>query len=83
MTKDKLITYVQNRYGVEPEYLWEKFPAAFVLRHQSNRKWFAVSMDVRRDRMSVDGTGLVCVIDLKCGPLLGGYYLGKPGVAHK
>ena len=80
MTKDELIAYVQDRYGVEPEYLWEKFPTAYVLRHQSNRKWFAVSMDVRRDRLGVAGTGLVCVIDLKCGPLLGGSYLGKPGV---
>ena len=80
MNKDELIAYVQDRYGVEPEYLWEKFPTAYVHRHHNNRKWFAVSMDVRRERLGVAGTGLVCVIDLKCGPLLGGSYLGKSGV---
>ena len=80
MTRDEVLAYAQDRYGAEPEYLWEKFPTGFVLRHQSNRKWFAVSMDVRRDRLGLEGEGAVCVMDVKCGALLGGSYLDKPGV---
>ena len=37
-------------------------------------------MEVGRDRLGLEGTGPVCVMDVKCGPLLGGSYLGKPGV---
>ena len=80
MTRDEVLAYARDRYGAEPEYLWEKFPTGFVLRHQNNRKWFAVSMDVRRDRLGLEGGGVVCVMDVKCGPLLSGSYLDKPGV---
>jgi len=71
MTRDEVIAYAQDRYGAEPEYLWEKAPTGFVLRHQSNRKWFAVSMDVRPesrtlrlvrfDRLDGQVTELNCV----------------------
>lgn len=80
MTKDELIAYVQNDYNAEPEYLWQAYPNAFILRHQSNRKWFAVAMDVQRSKLHLPGEGVVFVVDFKCGPLLGGSYLGKPGV---
>lgn len=80
MSRDDLIRYVQNRYGAEPEYLWEKFPNTFILRHANNRKWFAVVMDVDRSKLGLSGKGNVDVLDIKCGPLLSGSYLGKPGV---
>ena len=80
MTKEGIITYAREQYGTEPEYLWNSAPDAFVLRQRGNRKWFAVVMDVRRDRLGLDGEGIVCLMDVKCGPLLGGSYLGAPGV---
>ncbi|MBR3640813.1 MAG: MmcQ/YjbR family DNA-binding protein, partial [Oscillibacter sp.] len=39
-----------------------------------------VVMDVERRRLGLDGEGAVCVMDTKCGPLLGGSYLGLRGV---
>lgn len=80
MTKGELIAYVQERFDAEPEYLWAELPDAFVFRHRSGRKWFAVAMDVRRDRLGLAGEGTVFVLDVKCGPLLGGSFLGEPGV---
>ena len=80
MTKDELIEYTQNRFGSEPEYLWESNPNTFVFRHQNNRKWFAVVMDVQRAKLGLPGDGVVFIIDVKCGPLLSGSYLGKPGI---
>ena len=80
MTVNEFIAHAQERYGSEPEYLWENAPNAFVLRHQNNRKWFAVVMDVRRDRLGLSGEELVYIMDVKCGPLLSGSYLGKSGV---
>ncbi len=80
MTKDELIAYAREQYGTEPEYLWESAPNTFVLRQRGNRKWYAVVMDVRRDRLGLSGKETVYIMDVKCGPLLGGSYLGKPGV---
>lgn len=80
MTKDELIAYVLEQYGTEPEYLWESAPNTFVLRHRENRKWYAVVMDVRRDRLGFPGEDIVYLMDVKTGPLLDGSYLGKNGV---
>ena len=80
MTKDDLITYAREQYGTEPEYLWESAPNTFVLRHRGNRKWYAVVMDVRRDRLGLPSEEIVYIMDVKCGPLLSGSYIGKPGV---
>ena len=80
MTKTELIAYARERYGTEPEYLWEKLPDAFVLRHAENRRWYAVVMDVQRDRLGLPGEGFVSLMDVKCGPLLSGSYLGQSGV---
>lgn len=80
MTSNELIAYAREQYGTEPEYLWESAPNTFVLRHRGNRKWYAVVMDVRRDRLGLAGEEIVYIMDVKCGPLLGGSYIGKPGV---
>ena len=80
MTREELIAYAREQYGDEPEYLWESAPNTFVLRHRGNRRWYAVVMDVQRGRLGLDGEGRVDVMDVKCGPLIGGSYLGKSGV---
>ena len=72
MDRNALLDYALSRYGAEPEYLWTNLPDAYVLRHQNNRKWFAVGMAVPREKMGLSGEGSVEVLDLKCGPLLGG-----------
>jgi len=80
MNREELLQYALDTYGAEPEYLWARFPETFVLRHQANRKWFAVVMDVERRKLGLPGEGVVYVLDVKCGPLLGGSFLGSPGV---
>ncbi len=80
MTANELIAYAREQYGTEPEYLWESAPNTFVLRHRENPKWYAVVMDVRRDRLGLAGGETVYLMDVKCGPLLSGSYIGKPGV---
>ena len=78
MTKDELIRYVGERYSTEPEYPWAD--EAFIFRHRENRKWFAVVMRVPYRRLGLPGEGAVDIADVKCGPILMGAYLGKPGI---
>lgn len=80
MQKEDLIDYVAESYGAQPEYLWKDYPEAFVFRHKENRKWFGVVMDVERAKLGLHGVGKVFLIDVKTGPILGGSYLGQPGI---
>ena len=81
-TPKELIEYVFQTYGVKPEYLWPDYPETFIFRHADNRKWFGVVMDVERGKLGLPGAGKVFLIDVKTGPLLGGSYLGQPGVVR-
>lgn len=72
--------HLAAQYGAQPEYLWARYPSYAVLRHSRNRKWFAVVMDVPRDRLGLDGTGRVELVDLKVDPLLSGSLREQPGI---
>ncbi|MBQ7565615.1 MAG: MmcQ/YjbR family DNA-binding protein [Oscillospiraceae bacterium] len=80
MTIEEVKDYVRDRFGAEAEYLWARFPEAFIFRHDNNRKWFAVAIDTKRKNLGLTGDEIVFVLDVKIGPLLSGSYLGKPGV---
>lgn len=71
--------YAANTYGVEPDYPFSTAPTYAVLRHLSNRKWFALIGDVRRDRLGLSGEGKVDIINVKCDPILSGSLLMQEG----
>lgn len=80
MILTELIEYVSEHYSVQPEYLWLEYPETFVFRHAENRKWFGVVMDVERAKLGLQCEGKVFLIDVKTGPIIGGSYLGQPGI---
>ncbi len=55
--REEVLYYARRRYGVEPEYLWARFPGYAALRHSDNRKWFGLVMDVPWERLGLDGDG--------------------------
>ena len=74
VTEDKRYLYdqtervdgeISQRYGVSPEFLWEKFPGFGVYRHAENRKWFAIIMNIAKGKLFPDATGEVEAINLK------------------
>lgn len=65
-----IFEYVKEAFGTEPEYLWKTAPSYAVLRHRSNRKWYAVVMDVPRERLGLSGEGCADIINVKCDPAL-------------
>lgn len=60
--------YVGDKYRVEPDYLWAKFPDYAVLRHRGSGKWFALLMKVPKDKLKLEGSGEVDVVNVKCKP---------------
>ena len=69
MTRDTLLNYVADQYGVEPEYPWMAYPEYAVLRHTDNTKWFGIVMDVPREKLGLSGDGVVDILDVKLEPL--------------
>jgi len=65
--KDTVISYIKKKYDVSPEYPWAKYDDNAVFRHGDNRKWFALIMDVRGEKVGADAKERIPVINLKVG----------------
>ena len=57
--------YIKDQYGVSPEFPWPRYNEHAVYRHKNNKKWFALIMDVGRDKLGLSGKKSVSVINLK------------------
>ena len=77
MTRQEVFDYARQRYGTEPDYPWMDTYA--VLRHADSKKWYAVILEVRRDKLGLNGSGMVDVLNVKCDPILIGSLRLKPG----
>ena len=61
----RIMTQVQEKYGNQLEYLWEKSPDTAVLRHESNKKWYAVWMKIFWDKLEKGKEGQMEAVNLK------------------
>ena len=61
----RIMAQVQEKYGNQLEYLWEKSPDTAVLRHEGNKKWYAVLMRISWDKLEKGREGLVEAVNLK------------------
>ena len=61
----RIMAQVQEKYGNQLEYLWEKSPDTAVLRHEGNQKWYAVLMRIPWDRLDKGREELVEAVNLK------------------
>ena len=64
----KILEYVSQKYGSQPEYLWDKFPYNAVLRRKDNAKWFCVLLTVAKSKIGMAGEGTVEIIDVRMRP---------------
>ena len=61
----RIMTLVQEKYGNQLEYLWEKSLDTAVLRHDDNQKWYAVLMKISWQKLDKEREGHVEVVNLK------------------
>ena len=80
MNREELEAYILNHYSTEPDYPWADTPRAAVFRHAGNRKWFALVMEVPRDKLGLAGTEKLDIVNVKCDPILIASLRGEPGV---
>ncbi|MBR1779564.1 MAG: MmcQ/YjbR family DNA-binding protein [Clostridia bacterium] len=60
-----VISYVQNTYGDELEFLWERFPNNAIWRRKDNAKWYGVLAVLSKQKLGLDLDENVDIIDLK------------------
>ena len=77
--RQRVTEYIRDRYAAEAEYLWAKYPNYAVFRQPASRKWFALVMDIPRNRLGLEGDGDVDIMDVKCGSLMVGSLLAQDG----
>lgn len=77
--RERMMNYIRDRYAVEPEHLWARYPNYAVFRQPASQKWFAAIMDVAKKSIDLTGDGTADVMDLKCGQALVGSLLTQEG----
>ncbi|MCS3429661.1 MmcQ/YjbR family DNA-binding protein [Klebsiella sp. BIGb0407] len=63
-----VIQFIKQKYDVELEYLWAKFPRNAIARCKDNNKWFAALLTVEKSKLGLPGQGIIEVLDLKMRP---------------
>lgn len=68
VTRADILKYVDKHYGTKSEHLWAKYPTSEVLRHERNRKWYALITDVSRNKVGLKGSESIDILNVKCEP---------------
>ena len=80
MTKQQFLEYSLNTYGTSPDYPFDEDFETAVLRHEDNRKWYALVMKVSRRKFGFENDEVVDVVNLKLPTEMFGSFGAADGV---
>ena len=80
--REKVLKWALDTYGAQPQYLWARYPDYAVLRHESNKKWYAIIMTVKKSSLGLDSEQEVDIIDVKCNTLQIDFLAQQQGFFH-
>lgn len=63
--RDAVLNYVKKKYKTRADYPWKGDRENAVLRHEDNRRWYGLVMEVERSKLGLPGEGKSCVINVK------------------
>lgn len=80
----RLTQAILDHFQVKPDFPWEhssRYQSYGAFRHTSNRKWFALIMNVKREVLDRDGnTSLIDILNVKIPPAQGDELRQIPGI---
>ena len=79
MTRAEFTQYIWDTYSIEPDYPFSGDDTSAVFRHTSNRKWFALVMNIPARRIGLPSDTHVDIVNMKCSPVLMGSFRGTSG----
>lgn len=81
---NRLTQAILDHFQVKPDFPWEhssRYQSYGAFRHTSNRKWFALIMNVKREVLDRDGnTSLIDILNVKIPPAQGDKLRQIPGI---
>lgn len=81
MTREDLEAYIHNQFDdTTTNTPWTQFPHYKVFRHQENRKWFALIMNITTDKLGWSKIKPIDVLNIKCEPTMIGAFRKEPGI---
>ena len=70
MDRKELENYICETYNVNSEFPWLKFPNYAVFRHNANKKWFALVMNVSKKKLGLSENSEIEILNVKCDPFM-------------
>ena len=80
MTKQEFFELCSSSYFTLPDYPFDEDFETAVFRHNDNRKWFALSMQVSRRKFGLDSDEVIDVVNLKLPTEMFGSFGAADGV---
>ena len=68
MTREEFEALVSDQYGVKADYPFEEDFETGVFRHEDNKKWFALVMNIDYRNINSGRNGTTEIVNLKCAP---------------
>lgn len=63
-----IIAYIEQQYGDNLEFLWEKHPDTAVYRRKDSQKWYLVIFNLSKKKLGFDDDGTIEIIDVRVNP---------------
>ena len=63
-----VLDYAREKYGGQPEFLWDRTPDSFILRRKDNGKWYAVFMTIAKNKLGDFPEDPIGVLNVKAPP---------------
>lgn len=79
MTRNELVEYISEKYHVDGDHPWSDEPQYTVFRHTANKKWFALIMEIPKNRLGLKEEGNIDIVNVKCDTLMIGSFRGEKG----
>ncbi len=61
---NEITRYIKDKYSIDPEFLWKKYPFFGIFRNKNNNKWFALITNVDKSKID-EGNGEVELLNIK------------------
>lgn len=62
---NRIAKLINEKYDIEPEFLWEKLDGTGVFRNKKTDKWFGIIMDIDKSRLDKAQKGFIEVMNVK------------------
>lgn len=79
MNRSELEKFISDNYICTSDFPWMQYPSFRVFRHTNNKKWFAVIMDIPKNKIGLPSDDIISVVNLKSDPIMVGSLLRENG----